>query len=377
MMAPLKKDMFQCKPSTSKKFKTKSQPTSSKSEDFSLSKTFSKAMKKKGIQDIPLMIMPSMCLAENEAKEKAVLNPPADVQKAVTVTQFIKSKSLESKPVTTVPKVEVTLPSSTQPLQSTNILGTQKRIIGSSPTEFAKKRASSNEIIPFGSPESPLSRMNVLHMPSEDGDETDSLLSPNLISNMDFPVPERLLPIGQCDSVAQIADKVREELKLPDISHLKEDSLDKSDREDLSSSSRAQSPRRLTKQSALETMKTPPEELGAHSLKECKFTAHRPRPKLKKVGPLAADSQVEPDSRKYVGSWAPPSPDPNDVNGDGEIIEGKGIHLKIDNKRVRIFNTKSFYVTFPSRVNSVLVMRQFYTDAMIVELNWKNTTTKK
>ncbi|KAL5284179.1 UNC79 family protein [Megaselia abdita] len=330
MMAPLKKDMFQCKPSTSKKFKTKSQPTSSKSEDFSLSKTFSKALKKKGIQDIPMMIMPSMCLAENEAKEKAVLNPPADVQKAVTVTQFIKSKSLEAKPVVEVPKVEVTLPSA-QPFPSSNILGNQKRIIGSSPTEFGKKRISSNEIITCGSPESPLSRMNVLHMPSEDGDETDSLLSPNLISHMDFPVPERLLPIGQCDTVAQIVDKVREELKLPDISHLKDDSLDKSD--ELSTSSRAQSPRRLTKQVALDTMKTPPEEQG-HSTREGKFL-QRQRPKLKKVGPLAADSQVEPDSRKYVGSWAPPSLDPNDGNGD-DIVEGKGIHLKIDNKNSQL-----------------------------------------
>lgn len=334
MMAPLKKDMFQCKPSTSKKFKPKSQPSSSKSDDFSLSKTFSKALKKKGIQDIPMMIMPSMCLAENEAKEKAVLNPPADVQKAVTVTQFIKSKSLETKPHTEVPQVEVTLPS-TQPLPTTNILGTQKRIIGSSPTEFGKKRIASNEIIACGSPESPLSKMNVLHMPSEDGDDTDSLLSPKIISNIDFPVPERLLSIGQCDSVAQIVDKVREELKLPDISHLKEDSLDKSDRDDLSTSSRAQSPRRLTKQVALDTIKTPPEDQEPHSLRDIKLAAQRHRPKLKKVGPLAADSQVEPDSRKYVGSWAPPTPDPNDNNGS-EIIEGKGIHLKIDNKNVSI-----------------------------------------
>lgn len=335
MMAPLKKDMFQCKPSTSKKCKTKSQPTSSKSEDFSLSKTFSKALKKKGIQDIPMMIMPSMCLAENEAKEKAILNPPADVQKAVTVTQFIKSKSLECKSHVDVPQVEVTIEveptlPTTPPLPSTNILGTQKKIIGSSPTEFPKKKIPSNEMIACGSPDSPLSKMNVLHMPSEEGDDTDSLLSPNLASNMDFPVPERLLSIGQCETVAQIVDKVREELKLPDISHLKEDILDKSDREDLSNSSRAQSPRRLTKQSAT---KTPPEE--AHYFRESKINAQRQRPKLKKVGPLAADSQVEPDSRKYIGSWAPPTPDPSDTNG-GDIIEGKGIHLKVDNKNVSI-----------------------------------------
>lgn len=372
MMAPLKKDMFQCKPSTSKKFKTKSQSTASKNEDFSLSKTLSKAFNKKGIQDIPMMIMPSMCLAENEVKEKAILNPPADVQKAVTVTQFIKSKSMDAKPHTEIPQVEVTFPS-TVPLLSSNILGTQKRIIGSSPTEFANKRVSSNEIIVCGSPESPLSKMNVLHLPSEDGDDTDSLLSPNLISNMDFPVPERLLPIGQCETVIQIADKVREELKLLDISHLRDDSIDKSDKDDLSSSSHAQSPRRLTKQAAA---KTPPEE--GHSLKESKITSHRQRPKLKKVGPLATDSQAEPDSRKYVGSWAPPTPNPNESN-NSDIFEGKGIHLKIDNKNVSIIK-----ISFPmissslhSRVNFVLEMRLCCTDVMIADLNWRNTTTKR
>lgn len=48
---------------------------------------------------------------------------------------------------------------------------------------------------------------------------------------MEFPTPERLLPIGQHgkDEISSLVEKVREALAVPDMSHLRQDSLDKSE----------------------------------------------------------------------------------------------------------------------------------------------------
>lgn len=86
------------------------------------------------------------------------------------------------------------------------------------------------------------------------------------------------------------------------------------------------SPRRLTKQSALESptndlhstivnaVKKPPPKNDRHFNANADATNRRDdqylnqRQRLRKMGPFAVDSQSVPDSRvKYAGSWPPPS----------------------------------------------------------------------
>jgi len=79
----------------------------------------------------------------------------------------------------------------------------------------------------YGSPESPLSKMSVMPNPRDEVDEgMQSLPPPKSIAALEIPTPERLLPIGTQDSVATLVERVRDGLNLPDISHLKQDSLD-------------------------------------------------------------------------------------------------------------------------------------------------------
>lgn len=51
------------------------------------------------------------------------------------------------------------------------------------------------------------------------------------IAQLELPTPERLLPIGQHgkEGLSALVEKVREALSVPDIRHLKQDSLDKSE----------------------------------------------------------------------------------------------------------------------------------------------------
>lgn len=89
------------------------------------------------------------------------------------------------------------------------------------------KNAGTEKPIEFGSPDSPMTKMNIMSNPSQD--IPDGLLSPKSISQLEFPTPERLLPIGQHgkDGICALVEKVREALALPDISHLKHDSTTK------------------------------------------------------------------------------------------------------------------------------------------------------
>lgn len=81
------------------------------------------------------------------------------------------------------------------------------------------------------SPESPLSKMSIMPnvfsqaTPTAHG-ELDGLLSPKSVTQLEFPTPERLLPIGQHgkDGMGSLAEKVREVLSINDISHLKQES---------------------------------------------------------------------------------------------------------------------------------------------------------
>lgn len=99
-----------------------------------------------------------------------------------------------------------------------------------------------DKIIEIGSPESPLSKMSIMPNPLPTSTlqnasilpqgSLDGLLSPKSVTQLEFPTPERLLPIGQHakDGIVSLADKVREVLSISDISHLKqENSFEKSE----------------------------------------------------------------------------------------------------------------------------------------------------
>nr|XP_016995388.2 protein unc-79 homolog [Drosophila takahashii] len=212
----------------------------------------------------------------------------------------------------------------------------------------------------YGSPESPLSKMSVMPNPRDEVDEgMQSLPPPKSIAALEIPTPERLLPIGTQDSVATLVERVRDGLNLPDISHLKQDSLDVSEstKDDVTPSSRTNSPRRLIKQVALESPPNPNAQLPSQPStdlhtsilknvqKELKQSAgasggggglatsnsiKRPRQKL---APFNVDSNAIPDIRsRFAGSWPPPpfqpvDPEPDDDEEIGaEASNGHGTH---------------------------------------------------
>lgn len=213
----------------------------------------------------------------------------------------------------------------------------------------------------YGSPESPLSKMSVMPNPRDEVDEgIQSLPPPKNIAALEIPTPERLLPIGTQDTVVTLVERVRDGLNLPDISHLKQDSLDVSEstKDDATPSSRTNSPRRLIKQVALESPPNPnaqlpsqaPADLHTSILKnvqqDLKQTAvgsggtaglttsnsiKRPRQKL---APFNVDTNAIPDIRsRFAGSWPPPpfqpvDPEPDDEmeEGEAEVSNGHGTH---------------------------------------------------
>lgn len=77
-------------------------------------------------------------------------------------------------------------------------------------------------IAEFGSPDSPLTKMNIMPNPLPKGSQTqinlDGLLSPKSVRQLEFPTPERLLPIGHKEGEKAQA------LSISDISHLKQES---------------------------------------------------------------------------------------------------------------------------------------------------------
>lgn len=93
-----------------------------------------------------------------------------------------------------------------------------------------------DKIVEIGSPESPLSKMSIMPNPLptptlqnasiQPHGSFDGLLSPKSVTQLEFPTPERLLPIGQHakDGIVSLAGKVREVLSISDISHLKQES---------------------------------------------------------------------------------------------------------------------------------------------------------
>lgn len=354
-----------------------------------------------------------------ETTETAIVSPPVDVHRAVTV----RNKSLENAASSTskmfaaiatnhlkalgalqdMPQVSSTLASSkpssssgsangsrstngsnaaSAPPQaasgSTKPIGRHKTIVecsagtSSSSADEARQKKSQTKSLrrpdkaAYGSPDSPLSKMSVMANPRDEADAA-LLPPPKSIAALEIPTPERLLPIGTQDTVATLVERVREGLNLPDISHLKQDSLDVSEstKEDVTLSSRNNSPRRLIKQVALESPPNPNAPAAAsdgtqdeaqaqaqaasqsqletdlHSsilknvtqdLKQADFgerqqhftgptatsnSIKRPRQKL---APFNVDTNAIPDIRsRYAGSWPPPPFQPaeeHDEEGD-------------------------------------------------------------
>lgn len=417
-----------------------------------------------------------------ETTETAIVSPPVDVHRAVTV----RNKSLENAAASTskmfaaiatnhlkalgalqdMPQVSTTLagskPSSSngsgngsrstngnnaasaaapQSAGSTKPIGRHKTIVecsagtsSSSADETRQKKSKTKSLrgpdkAAYGSPDSPLSKMSVMANPRDEADAA-LLPPPKSIAALEIPTPERLLPIGTQDSVATLVERVRDGLSLPDISHLKQDSLDVSEstKEDVTISSRNNSPRRLIKQVALESPPNPnapaaatasaaPDatqdeaetqeaqapsesqpELDIHSsilknvtqdLKHMEFSERhqhlaghtatsnsikRPRQKL---APFNVDTNAIPDIRsRYAGSWPPPPFQPaeeHDEEGDEapDMTNGHTTHATAhvhrgvsSNKRV---NLKTVFI--------LSLYSHRAPDAWVTTLSWNGAQT--
>ncbi|XP_055852716.1 protein unc-79 homolog isoform X5 [Episyrphus balteatus] len=188
----------------------------------------------------------------------------------------------------------------------------------------------------YGSPDSPLSKMSVMPNPSESETEISSLPAPKKITQLEIPTPERLLPIGPQEGVPALVDRIREGLKLPDISHLKQDSLDVSEstKDDITPSSRGTSPRRLIKQVAMDS----PQDLHASILKAVSHDPVSGKQQPKDRGaqrgrgprkvPFVVDTHAVSDIRsKYAGYWPPPSQkDESDMDDEGATNGSQSDH---------------------------------------------------
>uniref|UniRef100_A0A1B0CGN7 Protein unc-79 homolog n=2 Tax=Lutzomyia longipalpis TaxID=7200 RepID=A0A1B0CGN7_LUTLO len=289
-----------------------------------------------------------LLVAAGQAKERAILNPPVSVQRAVVVTQStasikdtqrMQSNGSESDGKKVKNGGSSNWTEQPAPSPTPRTLGRQKRVVepsitpASTPTSNAGLPSPSGEdskgnnskainkrgfkVVDkpesFGSPDSPLSKMSIMTQPSQDS--SDSLLSPKSIQQLEIPTPERLLPIGQHgkDGIALLAERVREALTIPEVCHIKQDSLEKSDGE-LKGSSRGSSPRRLIKQVAL--VESPPNDLHqsilravAHDPKDRFGGARTPeviraqRQRARKA--LPESSSLDRTTSKYAGSWQP------------------------------------------------------------------------
>lgn len=295
----------------------------------------------------------------------AILSPPVNVQKAIVVTQTPTSKTTQSMAKDSSSKTQQIIASATtchlrtvsavmgekqtqravvQPVNGNGnrraispirALGRQQRIIDtngqpstSSSSDDMKKpsTAQARRRNLFGSPESPLSRMDILSPPdtdiSTDGNDTP-ILTPTSV-RLEFPMPERLLPIGNTgrENVASICERVREALEIPDISHIKsQDNLDKLSCESPQNSSRGASPRKLMKQVAL--IESPPHvyqdgvDEKHHVLVTKVHVRHEfehEKRTMRKVGAYAVPCS---DSRlRFAGSWAPQTHTEDDDDED-------------------------------------------------------------
>ncbi|EFN81676.1 Uncharacterized protein KIAA1409 [Harpegnathos saltator] len=205
----------------------------------------------------------------------------------------------------------------------------------------------------YGSPESPLSKMDILTTVSssfEQDSETcvsSDITSPHSISQLEFPTPERLLPIGPQRDFSSLVERVCQALEISNIedtNKLNEDvrrdtvmftKQDSGTSKNMSTSlapasngansSRSPSPRRLIKQVALESS-PPMVDMGDFASKitdydqkiktRDQYSSMRDqglrihRDKTRKVTNTTTDQDVITDARR-TESWSGPQVQPN------------------------------------------------------------------
>lgn len=332
---------------------------------------------------------PSKSLSEGMRMmfQSAILSPPVNVQKAIVVTQTPSSKPTQAIAKDSSTTQQIIASATTSQLRTVSAvvgehqqqpqrvvvqpyngngnrrsispiraLGRQQRIIDTNGHQPSTSSSSDDNKKPstthfksfdrrniYGSPESPLSRMDILSPPdtdvSTDGNETPLLTPTNV--KLAFPTPERLLPIGNMgkEGIANICERVREALSIPDISHLKsQDNLDKTTSESPQNSSRA-SPRKLTKQVAL--IESPPnvhqdglvdfQQVVVKKLQVRHDGDERQKyTNVRKVGAYTVH-----DSRtKYAGSWAPPTMTDDDCDDDEDASAKSGFETRQSSFRI-------------------------------------------
>ncbi|XP_024935949.1 protein unc-79 homolog isoform X2 [Cephus cinctus] len=232
----------------------------------------------------------------------------------------------------TAPNVERLLPIGTVTRPSTSSQRTAQRILKCEDT--------------YGSPESPLSKMDILTVSSSFDQDSETCMSsditsPRSISQLEFPMPERLLPVGpQRDFVTGLVERVRQALGVPDNEDPKSVSCDVSGEgkasqfplkqdsvtsENLSTSlvptlhevhsSRSASPRRLIKQVALES---PPSAMESEDFGS-RISDQDRRPKVKdqirtqrdRMRKTPTGTQHTIGSTRRTDSWSGPQMQPN------------------------------------------------------------------
>ncbi|XP_041775558.1 protein unc-79 homolog isoform X1 [Anopheles merus] len=328
-------------------------PEKTSSNIFRMPSAFQMNSQKCSVQEGVRMMVTSSMLGQPKAQ--AILNPFANVQKAIVVTQSTTSSG------SSVPNGAKDVPSKTSQScakqdeslgcrKTTNTTNTKldseqtSRAPGTDPHTFklSCERSSATCVQPTDINE----RNSPVYDPLAEATKTSSCpvsaipagLGKSYLQQIPIPTPERLLPIGQyaTESVSTIVERVREGLAIPEGTSSNETTDDRSDSaascchtRDISSSS----PRKLTKQSALES---PPQALdnengpagtsisnpyASHGLPERELMTSdginkeiQPPQKYSKRTKVFSDGSK--DTRvKYAGSWAP------DTKDDGSEID--------------------------------------------------------
>uniref|UniRef100_A0A182N8V5 Protein unc-79 homolog n=1 Tax=Anopheles dirus TaxID=7168 RepID=A0A182N8V5_9DIPT len=342
------------KASTSEKVE---KPEKTSSNIFRMPSAFQMTSKCSVQEGVRMMVTSSML---GQPKAQAILNPFANVQKAIVVTQNTGSgSSLTNGSKETVPKTSPVCSKQDEPtiVRKTSIVTDVKcdsekmnETPGSGSAKPSCESASAQCATSVPSIE-PRECKPSLFEPIVETTKTSSNkaaisagLAKTYLKQLPIPTPERLLPIGQyaTESVSTIVDRVREGLAIPEATSSNETTDDRSDSaascchpRDASTTS----PRKLTKQSALES---PPQALdneggpgdvGAAATVSNVFspqsaeneacvrgdnrTGNQPTQKHTKRTKLFSDGQK--DARvKYAGSWAPETRDDGSEVDDPE-----------------------------------------------------------
>lgn len=217
-----------------------------KSPGDSVDGTSSRISTKCSVQEgVRMMVTPSMFMTGQSAADKAAMNTSTTHQRVTVVGQS------KSQPPTATAMAAMTTTqngSSGDALTSSQraTLGRQKRIVEATTVDkiIQPTLKTIEKITEFGSPDSPLSKMHIMPNPlphatprtfdailtsaTSSSTTTTSAVAIGTVKRpqLEFPTPERLLPIGQHnkETALTFAEKMQEVLSTTDISHLKQES---------------------------------------------------------------------------------------------------------------------------------------------------------